>query len=137
MAAKSVRQAKVPLPADVQIGARIKHRRIVLSMSQSDLGNAVGVTFQQVQKYERGMNRVGGSRLAQVATVLNCPVSYFFEGVENTSADGTVEEAIPQLDRATLGLLKAYQKLPSRLQTKVRALVASMANVTDDEDEVA
>jgi transcriptional regulator with XRE-family HTH domain len=137
MAAKSVRQAKVPLPADVQIGARIKHRRIVLSMSQSDLGNAVGVTFQQVQKYERGMNRVGGSRLAQVATVLNCPVSYFFEGVENTPADDTMEETIPQLDRATLGLLKAYQKLPSRLQAKVRALVASMANVTDDEDEVA
>ena len=67
---------KVLNPVDQQIGARIRARRITLGMSQSVLGEKIGVTFQQVQKYEKGMNRVGGSRLKQISTVLNCTPGY-------------------------------------------------------------
>lgn len=67
---------KVLNPVDQQIGARIRARRITLGMSQSVLGEKIGVTFQQVQKYEKGMNRVGGSRLKQISMVLNCTPGY-------------------------------------------------------------
>ena len=138
MAAKVIAQQKLPLAADVQIGTRIKQRRTLLNMSQTTLGNAIGVTFQQVQKYERGMNRVGGSRMAQIATVLNCPVHYFFEGVESGPTNDVPQPAMPQLDRASIAMLHAYQKLPSRLQTKICELVASIAKQTDnDVDEAA
>ena len=68
-------------PVDVHVGARIRLRRQVLKMSQERLGEALGVTFQQVQKYERGANRVGASRLWRLSQVLDVPVSFFFEGL--------------------------------------------------------
>ncbi|KQT04658.1 hypothetical protein ASG42_23560 [Rhizobium sp. Leaf391] len=71
---------KVAHAIDVEVGARIRSRRRVLAMSQSKLGAALGLTFQQVQKYERGTNRVGASRLQNIANILNVPVSYFFDG---------------------------------------------------------
>lgn len=72
------RGPKVPNPVDIEVGARIKARRRILGMSQGKLAEALGVTFQQVQKYEKGTNRVGASRLQNVATILGVPVSYFF-----------------------------------------------------------
>src|SRR4051795_11093845 len=68
----------VPDPVDVHVGARIRTRRLLLGMNQETLANALGLTFQQVQKYEGGANRVSASRLAQVAEVLRVPVTYFF-----------------------------------------------------------
>ncbi|GBQ48680.1 helix-turn-helix domain-containing protein [Komagataeibacter sucrofermentans] len=68
-------------PVDVHVGNRIRLRRTLLGMSQERLGNALGLTFQQVQKYERGRNRVGASRLYDLACVLNVPVAFFFEGL--------------------------------------------------------
>jgi transcriptional regulator with XRE-family HTH domain len=79
-------KAKAHSPIDVEVGARIRTQRRVLGMSQSTLAEAMGVTFQQVQKYEKGTNRVGASRLLSVTNVLGVPVSYFFD---SQSRDGT------------------------------------------------
>lgn len=73
--------ARTPQQTDKQVGHRIRMRRMMLRMSQTDLANKVGVTFQQVQKYESGTNRVSSGRLQQMARVLQVPVSYFFDGV--------------------------------------------------------
>ncbi|MFS2316560.1 helix-turn-helix domain-containing protein [Maricaulis sp. D1M11] len=79
--------ARGPTSIDQHVGARLRLRRSLLEMSQSELGEKLGVTFQQVQKYERGANRIGASRLFQVAKVLGVPVSYFFEGLDETGAN--------------------------------------------------
>src|ERR1700712_4121066 len=71
---------KAPNPVDKYVGSRVRMRRIMLGMSQEKLGEALGLTFQQVQKYEKGTNRVGASRLQQISEVLQVPVSFFFEG---------------------------------------------------------
>lgn len=70
-------------PVDIHVGTRIRLRRQVMKMSQEKLGDQLGVTFQQVQKYERGTNRVGASRLWRLSQVLDVPISYFFEGLTN------------------------------------------------------
>lgn len=71
---------KSPNPTDKHVGARVRMRRMMLGMSQEKLGDALDLTFQQVQKYEKGVNRIGASRLQQISTVLQVPVSFFFEG---------------------------------------------------------
>ncbi len=70
---------KTPNPTDVHVGSRIRMRRNILGMSQERLGDKLGITFQQIQKYEKGTNRVGASRLQAIASILEVPVSYFFE----------------------------------------------------------
>lgn len=72
--------AKVPNPIDKYVGSRIRMRRIMLGMSQEKLGEALGLTFQQVQKYEKGTNRVGASRVQQISDILQVPVSFLFDG---------------------------------------------------------
>jgi transcriptional regulator with XRE-family HTH domain len=71
---------KAPNPVDKYVGSRVRMRRIMLGMSQEKLGEALGLTFQQIQKYEKGTNRVGASRIQQIAEVLQIPVSFLFEG---------------------------------------------------------
>ncbi|MGF1462450.1 MAG: helix-turn-helix domain-containing protein [Maricaulaceae bacterium] len=71
---------KTPNPIDIHVGAQVRLRRLTLGMSQDKLGESLGVTFQQVQKYERGANRIGASRLYRLSQVLDVPVSFFFEG---------------------------------------------------------
>src|ERR1700727_2036825 len=71
---------KAPSPIDKHVGSRVRMRRMMLSMSQEKLGDALGLTFQQVQKYEKGTNRIGASRLQQISHVLQVPVEFFFEG---------------------------------------------------------
>lgn len=75
---------KIPNPVDVYVGSRIRMRRNMLAMSQESLATSIRLTFQQVQKYEKGINRVGASRLQQIATALQVPPSFFFEGVSGT-----------------------------------------------------
>ncbi len=110
-----------PNPTDIHVGARVRLRRTLLGMSQEKLGDAIGLTFQQVQKYERGANRVGASRLYDLSRVLDIPVSFFFEdmtvagepelrvGGLSEAADGY--EADPLLKRETLELVRAYYKI--------------------------
>src|ERR1044072_1365423 len=71
---------KAPNPIDRHVGSRVRMRRMMLSMSQEKLGEALGLTFQQGQKYEKGANRIGASRLQQIARILQVPVSFFFDG---------------------------------------------------------
>lgn len=113
-----------PNPIDVHVGSRIRLRRTLLGMSQQKLGEAIGLTFQQVQKYERGTNRVGSSRMFELARVLDVPVSYFFEEMGSDVAArgrqhamGVVTEAPasggsdPMTKRETLELVRAYYKI--------------------------
>ena len=73
--------SKAPNPVDKYVGSRVRMRRIMLGMSQEKLGEALGLTFQQIQKYEKGTNRVGASRIQQISEILQVPVSFLFEGV--------------------------------------------------------
>src|SRR5471032_1999010 len=75
-------------PVDVHVGARMRQRRTLLGMSQEKLGTAVGLTFQQIQKYERGSNRIGSSRLFEFSKVLDVPVSYFFDEMPSNALAG-------------------------------------------------
>ena len=88
---------KAPNPVDKYVGSRVRMRRIMLGMSQEKLGEALGLTFQQVQKYEKGTNRVGASRIQQIAEILQVPVSFLFEGGPTglVKADGSTEAASP------------------------------------------
>jgi len=84
---KSKHAPRSPSAIDVHVGTRIRLRRQVMKMSQEKLGDQLGVTFQQVQKYERGANRVGASRLWEMSKVLEVPVNFFFDGFEESSFD--------------------------------------------------
>src|SRR3954466_7666933 len=81
---------KAPNPIDKHVGSRVRMRRMMLSMSQEKLGDSLDLTFQQVQKYEKGANRIGASRLQQISNILQVPVSFFFEGAPQTPGLPTV-----------------------------------------------
>ena len=80
--------AKKPNPIDVHVGGRVRLRRMMLGMSQEKLGEQLGITFQQIQKYEKGTNRIGASRLQNIATVLSVPVGFFFDGAPGQGSTG-------------------------------------------------
>src|ERR1700674_1248006 len=85
---------KAPNPIDRHVGSRVRMRRMMLNMSQEKLGDALGLTFQQVQKYEKGANRIGASRLQHISLILQVPVSFFFEGAP-TPPGATVDNGVP------------------------------------------
>src|SRR5207302_4903272 len=78
-------------PIDIQVGNRVRIRRMLIGMSQERLGDLLGLTFQQVQKYEKGVNRIGAGRLFEVARILNVPVDFFYEGVADAPGQGGAE----------------------------------------------
>jgi transcriptional regulator with XRE-family HTH domain len=114
---------KAPNPVDKYVGSRVRMRRIMLGMSQEKLGEALGLTFQQIQKYEKGTNRVGASRLQQISEVLQVPVSFLFDGGPSgvVLSDGSAESASPAYIADFLatseGLALARVHSHSRLQT--------------------
>jgi transcriptional regulator with XRE-family HTH domain len=131
-----------PSPIDVHVGSRIRLRRTLLGMSQERLGESLGLTFQQVQKYERGVNRVGASRLFDLSRVLDVPISFFFDDMPDSLAanfggvtnrrPGGVETQDPFGDdtlsrRETLELVRAYYRItdPS-IRKRVFDLIKSM-----------
>ena len=83
---------KQPNPIDIHVGSRVRLRRMMLGMSQEKLGEALGITFQQIQKYEKGTNRIGASRLQHISSVLTVPVSFFFEDAPGIPSAGAVGE---------------------------------------------
>lgn len=89
---------KQPNPIDVHVGARIRLRRTLLGMSQDRLGTSLGITFQQIQKYERGMNRVGASRLQLMANILDVPVSFFFDDAPSHNDNAPIAVGSPKTD---------------------------------------
>jgi len=127
---------KVPNPTDKHVGARVRARRLTLGMSQTKLADAIGLTFQQVQKYEKGTNRMGASRLTQIANVLQMPVSYFFEGGPRISSlpkgksgppTAYVSEFVSSSDG--LGLIKNFMQIKdAKLRRRIVHLVERIAD---------
>ena len=107
---KGKSRTKAPDSRDMEVGRRIRAQRLVRGLSQTDLGKSLGITFQQVQKYEKGANRVGAGRLTRIAEVLNVPVSFFFSNLELGPGPGRdASEALGFLETAgAVRLVKAY-----------------------------
>ena len=120
---------------DHHVGARVRMRRLMLDLSQTDLADAIGVSFQQVQKYEKGANRISASRLQQIANVVQVPIPFFFEGLPNHSARarGTIDASLSYVSNflATsegLSLIKAFMKIKdSKLRRSIVHLVDEIA----------
>ena len=130
-------------PVDVHVGTRIRQRRTLLGMSQTALGKAIGITFQQVQKYEKGGNRLGASRLFEFASVLDVPVEYFFDGM--TSAAGRSptrrqrqeikypqrrgKTTDPLSKRETLELVRSYFKIRNpQTRRRITQMISALAD---------
>ncbi len=97
-------------PVDAHVGKRIRHRRWMLGMTQQQLADRVGIKFQQIQKYETGMNRVSASRLYDIAGVLEVPVAFFFEGLEGGRPSPTAADYL--CDKEAMELVRAYYAIP-------------------------
>ena len=137
-----------PNPVDVHVGARVRLRRTLLGLSQEKLGEAIGLTFQQVQKYERGANRVGSSRLYDLSRVLDVPITYFFDEMPNAVQDKSPSrlmglaqppsvdyEPDPMAKRETLELVRAYYKIAEpAVRKRLFDLIKSIARGLKDED---
>ena len=131
-----------PKPVDIHVGARIRRRRVLLGLSQEKLAQAIGLTFQQLQKYESGANRVSSSRLYQLAKLLGEPISFFFDDMPpeiSGKAPGLSEAAEP-LDpgllakRETLEFVRNYHRIPDgEMRRHVYDLVQTIAETTADE----
>ena len=129
---------KKPNPIDVHVGGRIRLRRNMVGTSQEKLGEHLGITFQQVQKYEKGTNRVGASRLQAIASILEVPVSYFFEGAPGGGgAEGFAEDSqtayVVDFLSSTEGLLlnRAFARIGD---PKVRRRIIDLVRTLADED---
>lgn len=99
-------------PVDEHVGKRLRHRRWLVGLTQGQLADQVGIKFQQIQKYETGMNRVSASRLWDIATVLEVPVAYFFEGLDAQEAKGCDGPQDLLLDKEAAELVRCYNALP-------------------------
>ena len=112
---------RTPDSVDRHVGSRVRRRRLIVGMSQEKLGEALGLTFQQVQKYEKGANRIGSGRLQQIAHTLQVPISYFYDGQgeDGSSRIPTPPELV--VDKDSADLLKAFNSLAD--QTMRQALL--------------
>jgi transcriptional regulator with XRE-family HTH domain len=132
---------KAPNPIDKHVGSRVRMRRMMLAMSQEKLGDALGLTFQQVQKYEKGTNRIGASRLQQISHILQVPVAFFFEGAPNLhgTTEGMKDAPSPAYvsdflaTSEGLSLTKAFMRIKEpKLRRRIVDLVEEIAG--EDED---
>jgi transcriptional regulator with XRE-family HTH domain len=131
---------KAPNPIDKHVGSRVRMRRMMLSMSQEKLGGALGLTFQQVQKYEKGTNRIGASRLQQIAHILQVPVAFFFEGAPTFHPHGDPASEAPSPSYVSdflatsdgLALTKAFMEIKEpKLRRRIVDLVEEIAGRKD------
>ena len=131
---------KTPNPTDKHVGSRVRMRRMMLGMSQEKLGDALSLTFQQVQKYEKGTNRIGASRLQQIAHFLQVPVSFFFEGAPDLPAGPPCMTGAPSPSYVSdflatsdgLALTKAFMRIEdSKLRRRIVDLVSQIAGEDD------
>jgi transcriptional regulator with XRE-family HTH domain len=109
-------------PVDVHVGKRIRHRRWMSGTTQQQLAEKVGIKFQQIQKYETGMNRVSASRLWDIANVLNVPVSFFFEGLDAQPVEDLSKGDMPTdilTDKEALELLRSYYAIPENQRRRL------------------
>ena len=124
-----------PHPVDIHVGHRIRQRRALLGMNQTDLGKSADITFQQVQKYENGSNRCSSSMLATFAQALDVPVGFFFEDAPVNGGGRTkplTRDDDPMLKRETLELVRAYYKIPDRkVRKRLFEMTKAIAKVED------
>jgi transcriptional regulator with XRE-family HTH domain len=123
-------------PVDVHVGKRVRHRRWMVGMTQQQLGDIVGIKFQQIQKYETGMNRISASRLWDIAQALDVSISFFFEGFdgEESSADAAVSAAAVQrgdllADKEALELVRSYYSIPEAQRRRLFDLARVLSDV--------
>lgn len=139
------RRGEGPNPIDIHVGARLRLRRTLLGLSQEKLGEAVGITFQQLQKYERGSNRISASRLFNLSQVLGVPVSYFFDDMPTPEQIATPSPDMPPSEteefesmarRETLELVRAYYRIddPS-VRKRTFELLKALGGDRSTEDE--
>jgi len=129
-----------PNPVDIHVGGRVRLRRTLLGMSQEKLGQALGLTFQQVQKYERGANRIGSSRLYHLSQILDVPIAFFFDDMPAeilSGASGMGEqiqqrfELDPRVKRETLELVRAYYRITdTRVRKRLFEMVKAVARMS-------
>jgi transcriptional regulator with XRE-family HTH domain len=135
-------EKRKPNPIDIHVGSRVRLRRTMVGMSQEKLGDALGITFQQIQKYEKGANRVGASRLQEISRILNTPVSFFFEdapgsekdaagGFKETNSTNYVVDFLSSSDG--LQLNRAFVKITDpKVRRKLVELTKALANEAED-----
>ncbi len=125
-------------PVDVHVGKRVRHRRWMVGMTQQQLGEAVGIKFQQIQKYETGMNRVSASRLWDIAKAMEVDVRFFFEGIEEGVTDSAPEEGkteSPKMqgdllaDKEALELVRSYYSIPENQRRRLFDLARALTDV--------
>lgn len=138
---KTGANSRGPNPVDIHVGSRIRLRRQLLRMSQEKLGDELGVTFQQVQKYERGANRVGASRLYRLSRVLEVPVQFFFEGLSDSApaaamADNDQTPIVYDFIQSSDGvsLAESFSRIKD---PKVRRRVLELVRTLASEEEMA
>ena len=122
-------------PVDVYVGSRLKARRIELGISLTKIGKMVGITFQQVQKYEKGLNRIGSSRLYEFSKILKVPVSYFFDGYEISSncVDNILkDERNSKIEKEIVLLVDYFYKLKNPLLRK--SVISLLRNILPDDE---
>lgn len=136
---------KRPNPIDVHVGSRLRLRRMILGMSQEKLGERMRLTFQQIQKYERGINRIGASRLFKLAHILQVPVQFFYEGLTLDSGDTAAAEVAGMAEvqnenfvveflnsRDGLELNRAFVRITdAKLRRAIVELVRTLSNTPD------
>ena len=132
-------QQKSPSAIDRHVGSQVRTRRLLLGMSQEKLGDALGLTFQQVQKYEKGANRIGASRLLEMACILDVPIEYFYQGLPqrvpgSSHGEGAMLEflTIPESDR----LVRSFVRLKDQTaRTKITDLVEWLASAESRQEQ--
>lgn len=120
-----------PRPVDIHVGRKLRERRIHLGLSQEKVGEGVGLTFQQIQKYERGANRIGASRLWQFVKLLDVPIGYFFEGLDKPKRGpkSKLDRALEK--RETLELIRNYTSIKNaKARKQIYQLVKTMAKAS-------
>jgi len=138
---KSTNVIKSPNPVDIHVGTRLRSRRLLLGMSQEELGKSVGLTFQQVQKYERGTNRVSASRLYELSHILQVPTTFFFDGLPdddmaNTQLAGFSDKGQDpfqgedlMVKKETIDLIRAYYNIEdTSLRKQIMEMAKAMAS---------
>src|SRR4051812_7300942 len=137
--------AKLPNPVDRHVGSRVRMRRIMLGMSQEKLGEGLGLTFQQIQKYEKGTNRIGASRIQQISEILQVPVSFLFEGspgslvtVEGFGAAPSPAYVADFLATAEgLALIRAFTRVPDIKLRRAIVYMVELIGSREREDAVS
>lgn len=114
---------------DIHVGDKLRQRRWMTGLTQQQLGESVGIRFQQIQKYENGVNRISASRLWDIATALDVPVSFFFEGIDGQVADAGEAKASVLSDKEAINLVRVYRAIPKQQRRKLLDLARILSDV--------